>query len=197
MKPSTILPTTQLTGQIHTQAASIAGLALLLARHVGLAEVTSTNAPDVFPLAPMIVAGAAVVETTAVGSAALITSQQIRNQTYANPNRVFQQLPGVYVRDEDGYGNFPNISLRGTDSVRSAKTTLMEDGVLMSPAPYTFPAAYHSPRIGRMSGSMFSRDRPSFATDLTPPAARSNTCPLPSSRYPRELPRLPRQARAT
>lgn len=86
------------------------------------------------------------------GSAAVVTSRQIQNQSYTNPSRVFQQLPGVYVRDEDGYGNFPNISLRGTDSVRSAKVTIMEDGILMSPAPYTFPAAYHVPRVGRMSG---------------------------------------------
>lgn len=86
------------------------------------------------------------------GSATAITAAQIQNQTYANPNRVFQQIPGVYVRDEDGYGNFPNISLRGTDGVRGAKMTVMEDGIPMSPAPYSFPADYHTPRIGRMSG---------------------------------------------
>lgn len=85
------------------------------------------------------------------GSAAVLPESAIRTQNYTNPNRVLQQVPGVYVREEDGFGNFPNISIRGADPGRSSKTTIMEDGILMAPAPYSAPAAYYSPRIGRMS----------------------------------------------
>ncbi|WP_166647060.1 TonB-dependent receptor family protein [Prosthecobacter fusiformis] len=86
------------------------------------------------------------------GSAALVTKEAIRNQDYSNPARVLQQVPGVYIREEDGFGNFPNISIRGADPGRSSKVTIMEDGIPMAPAPYSAPAAYYSPRIGRMSG---------------------------------------------
>src|SRR5690606_19259089 len=61
-----------------------------------------------------------------------------------------QRIPGVYSRTEDGNGLMPNISVRGVDPSRSSKLTLMEDGILMAPAPYSAPAAYYSPNLGRM-----------------------------------------------
>ena len=57
--------------------------------------------------------------------------------------------------DEDGYGNFPNISLRGVDGNRSTRVTIMEDGILTSPAPYAAPNAYYAPKAARMSGIEF------------------------------------------
>ena len=86
----------------------------------------------------------------APGSGALLDLEILRTQSYDNPNRVLSQVPGVYLREEDGFGNFPNISLRGVDMARSAKVTIMEDGILAAPAAYSAPSAYYFPTVGRM-----------------------------------------------
>ena len=84
------------------------------------------------------------------GSAAFIEAEQFRDRGYNDIGQILQTVPGVYVRQEDGYGNFPNISMRGADGTRSEKVTVMEDGVLTAPAPYSAPAAYYFPKSGRM-----------------------------------------------
>jgi len=86
------------------------------------------------------------------GSAAYIDATEFRAKGYTNVNRILSAVPGVYLREEDGYGNFPNISMRGADGTRAEKVTLMEDGILAAPAPYAAPSAYYSPRAARMAG---------------------------------------------
>ncbi|WP_404357878.1 TonB-dependent receptor family protein [Methylotuvimicrobium sp. KM1] len=85
-------------------------------------------------------------------SAQYLDTGDIRDQTYSDINRILRKVPGVNIREEDGFGLFPNISFRGVDTTRSAKITVMEDGVLTAPAPYSSPAAYFNPAGGRMSG---------------------------------------------
>jgi Fe(3+) dicitrate transport protein len=85
-----------------------------------------------------------------VGSGAAINAKKIQKLNQTDINKVLLTLPGVNIRDEEGFGLRPNIGLRGTPVNRSAKITLMEDGVLMAPAPYADPSAYYFPTFARM-----------------------------------------------
>ncbi len=86
------------------------------------------------------------------GTGAVLDSSDLKPFFHTDVNEVFRQVPGVYLRPEEGYGLFPNISLRGVDSHRSAKVTILEDGIPSSPSPFSDPAAYYSPTAGRMAG---------------------------------------------
>ncbi len=86
------------------------------------------------------------------GSAQIIGREELERQESNDLNRVLQGVPGLYVREEDGFGLRPNIGLRGANADRSGKVTLMEDGVLFGPAPYSAPAAYYTPLMTRMVG---------------------------------------------
>jgi Fe(3+) dicitrate transport protein len=85
-------------------------------------------------------------------SAAYIDVTDIKKHSYDNIDRVLRKIPGVYTREETGNGLFPNISIRGVDPGRSTKVTIMEDGIISAPAPYSAAAAYYAPTTGRMAG---------------------------------------------
>jgi Fe(3+) dicitrate transport protein len=130
-----------------------------MTKNIGIFSLTSALAVGVLAaqdaietLATVNVIGSSENILGLTGSGAFIEAEDYQTKGITNIQQILRKVPGVYVREEDGFGNFPNISLRGGDGTRSEKVTVMEDGILTAPAAYSAPSAYYSPRAGRMSG---------------------------------------------
>lgn len=121
-------------------AASGAGTAMGQAEPDGqsrlLERVTITGDPDRIREIP--------------GSAQSLDRDELERFSYGDPHRVLRQIPGIYIQEEEGFGLFPNIGMRGGRVERNNRITVMEDGVLAAPAPYSAPAAYYFPPMARM-----------------------------------------------
>lgn len=119
---------------------------------IGLAGMCfGAVAEDQVELDNVYITGGEELVRTQPGSATLIDDVALEQFEYTDINRILNAVPGVNLQEEDGYGLRPNIGLRGTSPERSKKITLMEDGVLAGPAPYSAPAAYYFPNVSRMS----------------------------------------------
>jgi Fe(3+) dicitrate transport protein len=116
------------------------------------AEPAAHDAPGVVSMDVISIVGDAEDASRIGGSVTVVDESKLEEKEYDDIHRVLRQVPGVYAREEDGFGLRPNIGIRGASSDRSAKVTLMEDGILFGPAPYSAPAAYYFPLTTRMIG---------------------------------------------
>ncbi len=118
------------------------------------------------------------------GSAAFIEAGVLARFNHDNIDQAIRRVPGVYFRTEDGFGLFPNISLRGIGSMRTSNVTVMEDGILAAPAPYASPAAYYTPTTGRMAGIEIIKgsSQVRYGPQITGGAINYLGTPIPESR---------------
>ena len=99
----------------------------------------------------VVIVGQRTPAEQAPGSAYHLSQEDLQRFGHTDIQRLIRQVPGVSVQVEDGYGLRPNISIRGVATERSGRITLLEDNVLIAPAPYSAPSAYYFPTAGRMA----------------------------------------------
>jgi len=103
------------------------------------------------PVDEITIIGDADDIASTAGSAHVIDETKLEEFKYTDVQRIVREIPGVSVQVEDGYGLRPNLSIRGTATERSGRITLLEDNILIAPAPYSAPAAYYFPTAARMN----------------------------------------------
>ena len=108
-------------------------------------SVTSAISADDEGVESVTIIGSKDDARNLAGSGTVLSEEDLNKIVDTDIHKILSAVPGLYFRTEDGYGLRPNISIRGTSIDRSAKVTLMEDGVLIAPAPYTSASAYYFP----------------------------------------------------
>jgi Fe(3+) dicitrate transport protein len=83
------------------------------------------------------------------GSGQILSKEELEQSRVFTVNEALRKVPGIHVRDEEGFGLRPNIGIRGLNPTRSTKVTLLEDGIPLVYAPYGDNASYFHPSIER------------------------------------------------
>jgi Fe(3+) dicitrate transport protein len=83
------------------------------------------------------------------GSATVLDEHELQSSRVTTVGEALRKVPGVVVRDEEGFGLRPNIGIRGLNPTRSTKVLLLEDGLPFTYAPYGDNASYYHAPIER------------------------------------------------
>ncbi|MDO9282657.1 MAG: TonB-dependent siderophore receptor [Methylotenera sp.] len=84
------------------------------------------------------------------GSVAIIKQEELEIMQPLSAQDALKSVPGIVIREEEGFGFIPNIGMRGLNPNRSQKLLVLEDGVPVAPGLFLANESYYSPRIERM-----------------------------------------------
>ena len=129
-------------------------LSLIICLNLNSQEPKQIN-DSIIPLDEVIIKGNTIlgnkfVAKNRTGAAYYLSTEELAQFDYTDINRALSKISGINFYEEDGFGLRPNISIRGTSPERSSKIAIMEDGILISPAPYSASSAYYFPSVARM-----------------------------------------------
>lgn len=130
-------------------------IGLCLVPIFGFAQETTLEKDTITTLSEVIINSDAIVGNkfkakNKSGSTFYLSEADLKVFKQDDISRILINIPGVTVQETDGFGLRPSIGMRGTNPDRSSKITLMEDGILIAPAPYAASAAYYFPTAARM-----------------------------------------------
>jgi Fe(3+) dicitrate transport protein len=116
-------------------------------------EVELTLQPGTFTEHVTIIASRLAATPEAVqripGSVDVVDQATLEASHVFNFSEALRKVPGLNVRDEEGFGLRPNIGVRGESPTRSTRVLLLEDGVFVTYAPYGDNASYYHPPVER------------------------------------------------
>jgi Fe(3+) dicitrate transport protein len=110
------------------------------------------TSPEIFEQPRFLVVGKRDRLPVIGGSADVFGETSLEQSRVFTANEALRRVPGIVVRDEEGFGLRPNIGLRGLNPTRTTKVTLLEDGLPLAYAPYGDNASYYHPPIDRFVG---------------------------------------------
>jgi Fe(3+) dicitrate transport protein len=129
-----------------------AAILAALTSSFALAESTSDDRELKRKTAPVVrveVVADAPNQSRATGSIAVLDREELDRARVLTTNEALRKLPGLNVRDEEGFGMRPNFGVRGLNPTRSTKVLILEDGLPAAYAPYGDNASYYAAPIDR------------------------------------------------
>ena len=114
-----------------------------------VAELEPANIAEIVSVSSNFLAGTREALEQTPGSIQTLSKSELELSRVFNFSEALRKISGVSIRNEEGFGLRPNISIRGSDPTRSRKVLLLEDGIPLAYAPYGDNSSYYHPPIER------------------------------------------------